>query len=331
MQRQPLSSSSELSGHLAFTKCHWQASLRPCSLIKVPNQHSTFSNIFSNFFKLLETLRASAAEPQHNQHPVSACDQVSYTGPPWDLYFIDYMSMCLLSFIHWWGQLRFWFDLSVPNYAVQPLMPFCSFSKRRCWTSLGGFCCLGFQLAEVLTAAHSLLMGNMVSQWRLDLSWPRNNLKVRLKVLPQHVFLHNAWPMNANELTGSLSATSARPDVQVRMIVLDESIHKAVGVMRAVEEGPPKWRTFWFVWKNIAYWYLKIGGSDSSSAFRLSLFGRTWAFPEIDYLTVPIGFHACRKGISGSRKFDVSTRFCWKSLASLFKLISVFIPCPEQA
>jgi hypothetical protein len=39
--------------------------------------------------------------------------------------------------------------------------------------------------------------------------------------------------------------------------------------MRAVEEGPPKWRTFWFVWKNIAYWYLKIGGSDSSSAFRL--------------------------------------------------------------
>lgn len=96
MQRQPLSSSSELSGHLAFTKCHWQASLRPCSLIKVPNQHSTFSNIFSSFFKLLETLRASAAEPRHNQHSVSACDQGSYTGPPWDLYFflfLLYMSM----------------------------------------------------------------------------------------------------------------------------------------------------------------------------------------------------------------------------------------------
>lgn len=37
---------------------------------------------FSNFFKLLETLRASAVEPQHNQHSASACDQGSYTAPP---------------------------------------------------------------------------------------------------------------------------------------------------------------------------------------------------------------------------------------------------------
>lgn len=41
--------------------------------------------------------------------------------------------------------------------------------------------------------------------------------------------------MNANELTGFLwLATSARPGVQVR-IVLDQTIHKAVGVIRAVE------------------------------------------------------------------------------------------------
>lgn len=247
-----------------------QASLRPCSLIKVPNQHSTFSNLFFQFLQATWNF-AGECSWASAQATLSKCvwSGVIHRTTLRSLFYWLYMSMCLLSFIHWWGQLRFWFDLSVPNYAVQPLMPFCSFSKRRCWTSLGGFCCLGFQLAEVLMAAHSLLVGNMVSQWRLDLSWPRNNLKVRLKVLPQHVFLHNAWPMNANELTGSLSATSARPDVQVRMIVLDQSIHKAVGVMRAVEEGPPKWRTFWFVWKNIAYWYLKIGGSDSSSAFRL--------------------------------------------------------------
>ena len=35
---------------------------------------------------------------------------------------------------------------------------------------------------------------------------------------------------------GSLSATSARPDVQVRMIVLDQAIH-AVGVMWSHESS----------------------------------------------------------------------------------------------
>lgn len=65
---------------MPLTSCKLPSDHAHSSKFQTSTQH--FPTFFSNFFKLLETLRASAAEPQHKQHSVSACDQVSYTGPP---------------------------------------------------------------------------------------------------------------------------------------------------------------------------------------------------------------------------------------------------------
>ena len=173
--------------------------------------------------------------------------------------------MCLASLIHWWTQQPFWFDLTVLNNAVQLFMSFCSFSKHPWWTSLGGFCCLGFQLAEVLMAAYSLLVVIPFVTMAMRFVLTSQQFEGQVKGPGARCILSDGQWMPMNWLVFCGWQLLLGPASRCALFWIKRYI-KQLESLEQWNWRPSKRRKSWFVWKNIAYWYLEIGGSDSLSA-----------------------------------------------------------------